>query len=410
MKTLNEFLTEGKEGKSLHLEHIEDSILNDGVIGARDAINFLQSLRDMLAGHTATPHLNLTSKWDGAPAIFAGINPANGKFFVGSKSVFNKNPKLNYTPADIDRNHPGEGLNQKLKVALQYLPEIGITGVMQGDMMFTQSDLKYETIDGEQMVTFQPNTIVYAVPLNSTLAKQITSAKMGVVWHTEYKGSSLENTKASYNINIGKFRQSKNVWFRDATVVDLAGTATFTAKETAQITAILSQAGSLFKQIPGRVLNEIATNETYKLQIKTWNNSHVRSGQKVVNTGAHVSGLIGDINARYNKITDTLKKDESKQNKLREKEIVLRFYRQNAHSLRLIFDLQNLIIDAKNMIIRKLEQMENGFGMFVRDANGLKVVGPEGFVLTDIIKGKTVKLVDRLTFSHNNFNAAKDWK
>jgi len=364
----------------------------------------------MLAGHTNTHHLNLTSKWDGAPAIFAGINPANGRFFVGSKSVFNKNPKLNYTAADIDANHPGEGLNQKLKIALQYLPEIGITGVMQGDMMFTQSDLKFQKIENEDMVTFQPNTIVYAVPMNSTLARQITSAKMGVVWHTEYHGSSLDTMKASYNINIGRFRQSRNVWFRDATLVDLAGTATFTAKETAQITSILSQAGALFKQIPGRVLNEIATNQTYKLQIKTWNNSHVRAGQKVTNTGAHVSGLIADVNARYNKVSDSLKKDDSKQNKIREKEVVLRFYRQNAHSLKMIFDLQNLIIDAKNMIIAKLERMENGFGMFVKDANGLKVVGPEGFVVSDLIKGKTVKLVDRLTFSHNNFNATKEWK
>ena len=76
-----EFLTEGKEGKNVHLEHIEDEVLNFGVSGARSAINFLQALRNMLAGHADTK-VNVTTKWDGAPAIFAGVNPENGKFFV----------------------------------------------------------------------------------------------------------------------------------------------------------------------------------------------------------------------------------------------------------------------------------------------------------------------------------------
>ncbi len=133
-----DFLTEGKEGKNVHLEHIEDEVLNYGVAGARSAINFLQSLRDMLAGSSASK-VNITTKWDGAPAIFAGINPENDKFFVGTKGVFNVNPKLNYTDEDIDRNHPGEGLNQKLKVALRYLPKLGIKGVLQGDMMFRKA-------------------------------------------------------------------------------------------------------------------------------------------------------------------------------------------------------------------------------------------------------------------------------
>ena len=101
-----QFLTEAtKEGKNVHLEHIEDEVLNGGTAGARSAINFLQSLRDMLAGHAKTK-VNITTKWDGAPAIFCGINPENGKFFVGTKGVFAKNAKLNYTDEDIDKNHP----------------------------------------------------------------------------------------------------------------------------------------------------------------------------------------------------------------------------------------------------------------------------------------------------------------
>ena len=107
------------EEKNLHLEHLEDELINNGSRGAREAIEFASSLTKMLAGK-ASKKYNITVKWDGAPAVFAGINPENGKFFVGSKSVFNVTPKINYTNADIDQNHTG-GLAAKLKVALASL-------------------------------------------------------------------------------------------------------------------------------------------------------------------------------------------------------------------------------------------------------------------------------------------------
>ena len=220
-----QFLTESKkEGANLHLEHIEDEVLNRGVSGARDAINFLQSLRDMLAGHSNSK-VNLTTKWDGAPAIFCGINPDNGKFFVGTKGVFNANPKLNYTDADIDANHASEGLNSKLKVALRYLPKLGIKGVLQGDMMFAKGDIQNKTIDGEDYITFQPNTIVYAVPADSKLAQMMLAAQMGVVFHTSYTGKTFSDMKASFNIDIKNLTTTKDVWFRDAYFVDASGTA-----------------------------------------------------------------------------------------------------------------------------------------------------------------------------------------
>ena len=165
MFSFNGFLT---EAKNLHLEHLEDEVLNNGVGGTRAAINFLQSLRDMLAGN-AKSSVNVTVKWDGAPAIFAGINPENDQFFVGTKGVFNKNAKINYSHEDIDRNHPSGGLNQKLKVALTELSKLGIKEVLQGDMLFTQEDLETKTIEGKRYVVFQPNTIVYAVPMLSLI-------------------------------------------------------------------------------------------------------------------------------------------------------------------------------------------------------------------------------------------------
>ena len=409
MISFTDYLTESKEGKNLHLEHLEDEVLNGGVSGTRGAISFLQSLRDMLAGHATGRTVNLTTKWDGAPAIFAGINPENGKFFVGTKGVFAQNAKLNYTNADIDANHPGEGLNAKLKIALRYLPELGIDGVMQGDMMFTKADLKNETIEGKSYITFQPNTIVYAIPSETNLANSIKSAKMGIVWHTTYSGSNMADMKASFGADISTLKQSRNVWYRDASFVDATGTATFTKQETDNLTSILSQVGSLFRTISPKTLNEISINDTYKIAIKAWNNLKVREGKEITNTTAHVAGLIATVEEKLNKSILEAKKADTRQKREMEKKIVMNFYRSNKNELKKIFDLQNLLVRAKNMIVRKLQQVQDSVGTYLRtDANGLKVTAPEGFVAIDKI-GNAVKLVDRLEFSQANFNATKNW-
>jgi hypothetical protein len=402
-----EYLTEGKEGKNVHLEHIEDEVLNFGVSGARSAINFLQSLRNMLAGN-AESKVNVTTKWDGAPAIFAGVNPENGKFFVGTKGVFNVNPKLNYTDEDIDNNHPTEGLNQKLKVALRYLPKLGIKGVLQGDMMFTKGDIKKQVIGGESYITFQPNTIVYAVPSDIKLARSMLDAQIGVVFHTSYTGKKMQDMKASFNVDLGGLTNTKDVWFRDASFVDTSGSATFTEEETKQLTTILSLAGRTFQNINSMVLNRISSNEVIKTYIKTFNNAKVREGKKISNTNQHTLELIRWVEAKLNKDIADVKKEETKRKRIAAKTELMRFFRQNAAQLRFIFDLQNLLVDAKLMIVRKLETVKS-IGTFVKTDDGFRITAPEGFVAVDRLKGNAVKLVDRLEFSQANFNAAKNW-
>ena len=403
-----EFLTEAKEGKNVHLEHIEDEVLNRGVNGARDAINFLRSLRDMLAGNSDS-NVNLTTKWDGAPAIFAGTNPENGKFFVGTKSVFNANAKLNYTDEDIDNNHPNPGLNEKLKVALRYLPKLGIKGVLQGDMMFTKGDIKKQVIDGTSYITFQPNTIVYAVPSGSKLASAMLAAQLGVVFHTSYTGKTMADMKASFNIDINHLTNTKDVWFRDAYFVDASGTATFTEQETKQITGILSDAGRLFQTINPLTLNRIAASDVILTYIKTFNNTKVRAGEAIKDTKLHTVQLIKWIEDKLNKEILAAKMEKTKQKKQQEKNELMRFFRQNAGELRKIFDLQNDIVDSKNMIISKLQQLRQVTGSFLKTDDGFKVTNPEGFVAVDRLKGNAVKLVDRMEFSLANFTAQKNW-
>lgn len=391
---------------TLSNEHLEDNVLNHGVSGARGSLEFLRSLRNMLAGQTGSK-INVTTKWDGAPAIFAGVNPENDKFFVGTKSVFAKNAKLNYTDKDIDENHPGEGLNEKLKLALAFLPKLGIKGVLQGDMMFSKGDIKNETIDGEEYITFQPNTIVYAVPVKSKLAQTMLAAQVGIVFHTAYFGKTLDTMKASFNIDIGHLKSTKDIWFRDASFTDASGSATFTEQETAEITSVLSQAGRVFQTIPALTLNRIAASDVFLNQIKTFNNTKVREGKKIADTRAHTQELINWVEARLNKEILAAKKEDTKQKRIKEKNEVMRFYRSNAVQLKLIFDLMNLIVDAKLMIIRKLETIKS-IGTFVRTDDGFKVTAPEGFVAVDHL-GKALKLVDRLEFSHKNFTATKAW-
>jgi len=404
-----QYLTEAKkEGANLHLEHIEDEILNRGIAGARDAINFLQALRDMLAGHSQTK-VNVTTKWDGSPAIFCGVNPDNGKFFVGTKGVFNANAKLNYTDADIDTNHPGEGLNAKLKVALRYLPKLGIKGVLQGDMMFAKGDLSEKNLDGEDYITFQPNTLVYAVPTDSKLAKTMQAAQLGVVFHTSYTGKTFADMKASFNIDIKNLTPTKDVWFRDAYFTDASGTASFTEEETKTITSILSTVGSTFKQTNAMSINRISSSDTVREYIKTFNNTKVREGQKITNTTAHVRELIKWVEEKLNKDIVSAKMEKTKRDKTMIKNEIMRTIRGSSSDLIKMFDMQNGMVDAKNMIIKKLQQLRQVTSTFVQTEDGFKVTNPEGFVAVDRLKGNAVKLVDRLEFSHLNFTAQKNW-
>ena len=397
------FLT---EQKNLHMEHLEDEVLNGGVEGTRGAINFLQGLRDMLAGSSASS-VDVTVKWDGAPAVFAGINPENDQFFVGTKGVFAKNAKINYTDTDIDNNHSG-GLAEKLKVALKELSKVNIQGVLQGDMMYTHNDITKETIDGEPYITFQPNTIVYAIPVKSKFAAKILSSNMGIVWHTTYSGDTMEDMTASFGVSSGAFSESSSVWQADASFKDHSGSATMTSKETGDVTKILSQAGKLFREIDSNTLAMVAGDPTPKELIKTYNNKMVREGQKISNPKRHTAGVIKFVYDKLKADVDKVKRENTKKEKQRKMDLYVDFFRKHSSDLVKIFALQNLLIDAKLIILRKLEQVKS-IKTLMKTSTGFKVTSPEGFVAIDKLKGGAVKLVDRMEFSMQNFNAAKNW-
>jgi len=407
VKSFNAYLT---EEKNTHMEHLEDSVLNFGVKGARDAINFLQSLRDMLSGNVSRP-VDTTVKWDGAPAIFAGIDPSDGKFFISKKGVFNKSPKVYKTDGEIDADLSGD-LADKFKLALKHLPKLGIKQVVQGDFLYSKDTLNTETIDGEKVITFHPNTIVYAVPFNSNLGRDIRQSSIGIVWHTTYTGDSFESMKASFGKDISaKLNKTKEVWHTDATYRDVSGRATMTEDETKKITKILSDAGRAFKKISSKVLNEIAENEELKMRIKTHFNTKVRAGQKISNPKSHVRDLVSYVIAYYDKQIDAKKTERGKQPWMEKKKQMMQFFsRSNMNDLVQMFTLMNLIIDAKEMIIQKMDQASS-IGTFLKTRNGFEVTAPEGYVAIDR-DGNAVKLVNRMEFSRANFSddIIKGWQ
>ena len=406
-----ELITE-QAGKNLHLEHIEDEIINHGVPGGRGAINFLRSLRDMLAGASRSS-VNMTVKWDGAPAIFAGIDPDDGKFFVAKKSVFNVNPKLYKTNAEIDADLSG-ALNSKFKIALAEFSKLGIKGVLQGDLMFTD-DVETDTIDGTKYYTFQPNTIVYAVPIDSDLGKVIKSAKIGVVWHTTYSGKTLQDMKASFGADIKGLKKPSSIWMDDATYKDVSGRATFNAKETEQITAVLSQVGKTFQKISSPMLTKFLnlqnsmTGALISASLKTYNNSKVRAGEKIKNPKQHARGYVDWVKQSIQKQIDKAKSDKGKEKYTNIQKEYVREVTKHVNNLTQIITFQNLLVDAKMQIVKKLNSVKGLTDTFIKTKNGFKVTNPEGYVAIDRVSGGAVKLVDRMEFSFNNFTAIKAW-
>jgi len=378
-----------------------------GVEGTRQAIEFLRDVRNALTSNSKSK-VNITVKWDGAPAIFAGTDPSDGKFFVAKKGIFNKNPKVYKSESEID---VGGELGEKFKIAFRNFKDLGIKGVIQGDLMFT-NDIKTENIDGKSYLTFQPNTIVYAVEKDSELGKMINKAEIGIVWHTSYTGNSFEDMKASFGKSIvPKLKKSPKVWMDDATYRDVSGTATFTTKESQQVTKLLSSAGTKFKRIGARIINDISNNEEFSKLFTTFNNTYVRAGTPFPNPNKHLREFLKYMDQRLKKDLDKVKTQAAKQ-RVKQKNMKLQsFAVSRTAALTGLLSLMNDVVDAKRMIIDKLNQA-NRMPMFLRTVNGFKITDQEGFVAIDKLKGGAVKLVNRLEFSKANFSPdiIKGWQ
>lgn len=387
--------------KNTHLEHLEDNILNDGSRGGREAIAFLRSLGDMLERGGA--ETRVTVKWDGAPAIICGIDPSNGRFFVGTKSVFNKTPKVSYSEADVDKYYPPGQLSDKLKTSYRYLSKLPINGVVQGDLLFT--DDKYTAnIGGDLCIAFTPNTITYAVPKDSAIGARIDAAKMGIVFHTTYNGRSLDTMSASFGANV---RGNNDVFVASAEFSNASGEANMSLSEKGTYNSLINRAEGSLKQA-SKFLDMMRGENKFSLNymFKVFFNQYVRQGK----TGLSVKATAMDFASYFSNALDkevASKKTKSAQDKyLKIKTDGLKFIASNETSLYMTVASYYNLQAAKQFMISKLQKV-NTLGTFLRTENGYRVTAPEGFVA--IRSGRALKLVDRLEFSRANFTAAKNW-
>jgi len=395
---LTEVLTETKA--NTHLTHLEELVLTQGQDGFNQAKNFLYELIKNLKGQDNTIK-NVSVKWDGAPAIFTGINPDNGQFFVGTKSVFNKEPKINYTSQDIDKNHGhAAGLAKKLKLALEYLPSVGIKGILQGDFMFDSDDVKTDDIDGATHYTFKPNTIRYAVEANSKIGKRILNAKIGIIFHTTY--SDLSGGGASFGADTSGLNESSNVWFDNAYFKDDTGIL-LNDKEEAFVLEKIKEADSLNVNY-GDLPDEISSRAKINL-LNTYLNQEIRKGEFITDPNKSFETFVNWYKEKIEKVVSKIspKNQDQKRKQLTDK---LKTFIGAKDTVINLFKVSKLLSEAKNIFIAKYDKAVATKHFIDNEDGTLSVTKAEGFVAVDHTESG-IKLVDRLEFSKNNFNAGK---
>lgn len=399
------------EDKNLHLEHLEDLILNNGYDGAISSLQYIDAIRGMLytGGQSQS---KVTVKWDGAPAIICGIDPVDGKFFVGTKAVFGKTEqKAAKSNADIDKWYPGEGLNAKLKIALVELSKLGIQKVLQGDMMFTNDSIEESEINGEKHLTFTPNTITYAVPTDSEIGKRIATAKVGIVFHTTYSGETLSDMKAEFGANINNLKKSPSAWVDDAYYKDVSGKATLTKAENSAVLQSLKQSKTTLGKVDKARFNTFLQQPDLAKWVKPFINKKITAGQSIGDPTQFVKDFVAYFKERMDKEIAGLKsgpEGPAAQKRIERNLQLEQFVDDNLNNLLAVMAVYKQVIQLKLKLLKKLELIEQNVGTFLKTDSGYRVTNPEGFVAFGI-EGGAVKLNDRLEFNTANFNAVKNW-
>ena len=395
------------EFKRTHLEHIEDIVITDGYEGGKAVVEYFRGLLLTLKG-SSSESMSVSVKWDGAPAVVCGTNPDNGKFFVGTKSVFAKNAKINYTKKDIANNHGTDELGQKLLKCLVHLKKINIQGVVQGDLLFTDEDITRKNIDGKPHITFTPNTITYAVPEAGDLGTQIDRAKVGIIFHTTYVGDSLSEMNAQGGADVSDFAQSPDVFFDNATYKDVSGSAKFTDAETRQFFNGIEKLEGLLNAVPRNLSSVLGQNQDFIPMFQMYINAMVREGKLPNDANKFLQGFQKFYADRMQQQMAGLKAQKAlqlRQDKMKQMPV---FLNRAKKPLQAMLTFYRAVQTMKAFVLRKMNQAMS-IGSFSQTDNGLEVTEPEGFVAVDK-SGNAVKLVDRLGFSRRNLTAVSKFK
>jgi len=395
------------EFKRTHLEHIEDIIITDGYVGGQAVVEYFRGLLLTLKG-ASSEAMSVSVKWDGAPAAVCGTNPDNGKFFVGTKSVFSKTPKINYTKKDIATNHGTDELGQKLLKCLVHLKKLNIPGVVQGDLLYTDEGITRKNIDGKPHLTFTPNTITYAVPEDGDLAKQIDRAKLGIIFHTTYAGDSLATMNAQGGADVSSFAQSPDVFFDNASYKDVSGSAKFTADESQQFYNSIDKLETLLNSVPRDLSSVLGQNTDFVPMFQMYINAMVKQGELPSNVNQFLLGFKKFYADRMQQQMSGLKAQKAlqlRQDKMKQMPV---FLSKAKKPLQAMLTFYKAVQQMKGFVLKKMNQAM-AIGSFSQTDGGLQVTEPEGFVAVDK-SGNAVKLVDRLGFSRRNLTAVSKFK
>ena len=395
------------EFKRTHLEHIEDIVITDGYEGGKAVLEYFRGLLLTLKG-SSSEAMSVSVKWDGAPAVICGTNPENGRFFVGTKSVFAQNAKINYTKKDIANNHGTDDLGQKLLKCLVHLKKINIQGVVQGDLLFTDEDIVRKNIDGKPHLTFTPNTITYAVPEASDLGKRIDLAKVGIIFHTSYTGETLADMNAQAGADVDGFSNSNDVFFDNATYKDVSGTAKFTDEETKKFYNGIEKLETLLNNVPRNLSSVLGQNADFIPMFQMYINAMVKQGELPSNVNQFLQGFKKFYVDRMQQQISGLKAQKALQ--LRQDKIkqMPAFLNKAKKPLQAMLTFYKAVQTMKAFVLKKMNQAQ-AIGSFQQTDSGLEVTEPEGFVAVDK-SGNAVKLVDRLGFSRRNLTAISKFK
>jgi flagellin-specific chaperone FliS len=404
-----------EEDKNTHLDHAEELVFIQGTEGIKRAVGTFTKLLNTLDGEGGGDAI--TTKWDGSPAVFAGTDPEDGKFFVGTKGVFAQKAKLNKSPEDIETNHPDTtkndepvskaGLRSKLNASLEHLKDLGIEGVLQGDLLFTKGDLKQVNIEGKPHLAFKPNTITYIVPADSETAKEMQAADIGIVFHTSYSGNSMDEMKATFGFDASKLRPSKNVWFTDARIKDVSGQVQLSKENSAKIRSAIKELSSMSVDANTfKALNQKIGGIELVNAIKAHANAPIRSGQALEqDADKFAQEFLVALEQKFDDAVAKLKtgpEGKAGQAKLAAKSQVSDIINNNKKQIADMYRAY-LKTEAVKMMFQKKMKNIKAIDSFIEQPDGsLKVTDPEGFVIVDHI-GRAMKIVDRLEFSAANF-------
>ena len=378
-------LESSSEDKLKHLEHAEDHPINAGAEGFKHGFHTLEGVHNLLQGKHSK--VSISTKYDGSPSVVFGHHPENKKFFVASKSAFNKDPKLNYSADDIEKNHGhAPGLVSKLKSALTHLPKVTPSkGVYQGDFMYSKGD-KDVASKGDSY-HFKPNTITYSAKKNSEHGKAIKNAKIGIVVHTAYHGKNLEDMKAEYNAGLGGFKHHSDVH------VISPKYDTKTAHYTPE--AQTAYEGHMKKAVAAHTkIKDYSHLEGHRDTIKPYINNSVKADET-----PSTEGYKKFLSGHHAKSMAAVKSPAAKERKQNAAAADMQHIEAHKTDFDNTFKLHHHLQKAKDVLNNVLSSSPQQFHHSI----GGTLTKPEGHVA--VIDNRPTKLVDRAEFSKANFMA-----